>query len=293
MVQTIKRIQCDRVLQSLLAFYPIACIYNAREPLCFPHVAPGKEWRPGNEWRPGRCLTCPPARHAGCTEAAANFTLKLWAQRNRHSMAGHIVLLGDSIFDNASYVPNGDSVIEQLRTALPSPWQATLAAVDGARVASVSYQLERIPPSATHLFLSVGGNDALWTAGNVLPRKSQDVRGALDQVGRACAEFAQAYVQLVSKLREHGLPVVLCTIYDAIPGLGPAELAGLCLFNDTITRTAFEQRLTLLDLRLICNQASDYSDFSPIEPSTQGGSKIVFAILQAAVENRNTSGVIV
>ena len=43
----------------------------------------------------------------------------------------HVVLLGDSIFDNASYVPGQPPVIEQLRSQLPPSWAATLLAVDG------------------------------------------------------------------------------------------------------------------------------------------------------------------
>ena len=43
----------------------------------------------------------------------------------------HIVLLGDSIFDNAAYVNGGPEVIEQLRSILPQDWQATLLAIDG------------------------------------------------------------------------------------------------------------------------------------------------------------------
>ena len=44
----------------------------------------------------------------------------------------HIVLLGDSIFDNAAYVGGGPDVIEQLKSILPRDWQATLLAVDGS-----------------------------------------------------------------------------------------------------------------------------------------------------------------
>lgn len=207
-------------------------------------------------------------------------------------MAGHIVLLGDSIFDNAPYVPAGDSVIEQLHPALPSRWQATLVAVDGATVSAVFNQVGRIPQSATHLFLSVGGNDALWMAGDLFARTSYDVRHALGLVGEACAEFAREYVQLVDELCKMRLPLALCTIYDAIPGLGPAELAGLCPFNDAITRTAFQRHLTLVDLRLVCNEASDYSSVSPIEPSTRGGQKIARAILRAAMADEPTSRVV-
>ena len=59
---------------------------------------------------------------------------------------GHVVLLGDSIFDNAAYVRGGPDVIRQLREALPAGWKATLAAVDGAVIDSVPRQLQAIPP---------------------------------------------------------------------------------------------------------------------------------------------------
>ena len=45
---------------------------------------------------------------------------------------GHVVLLGDSIFDNARYVPGGPSVTDHLRRSLPREWQVTLLACDGS-----------------------------------------------------------------------------------------------------------------------------------------------------------------
>jgi hypothetical protein len=42
----------------------------------------------------------------------------------------HIVLLGDSIFDNKSYVgASGIDVVTHLRETLPNDWQATLKAL--------------------------------------------------------------------------------------------------------------------------------------------------------------------
>ena len=41
-------------------------------------------------------------------------------------MSQHLVLLGDSIFDNAAYVPGGPSVIEHLRRILGGDWRATV-----------------------------------------------------------------------------------------------------------------------------------------------------------------------
>lgn len=192
-----------------------------------------------------------------------------------------IVLLGDSIFDNALYVPGGPSVVEHLRRILPAEDHATLLALDGATVSSVFRQLERIPNDATHLVLSVGGNDALWMAGNIFSQETTDVRSALQCVADSLAKFKTEYRRLIRDLRETRLPLVTCTIYDSVPGLESAELAGLCVFNDTITRTAFEYGNTLIDLRTICNEPSDYASISPIEPSASGGGKIARAIINA------------
>src|SRR5262245_7526098 len=77
----------------------------------------------------------------------------------------HIVLLGDSIFDNAAYVAGGPDVVRQLREILPSGWRASLNARDGAVIADLPQQLQALPADATHLVVSVGGNDALGESG--------------------------------------------------------------------------------------------------------------------------------
>lgn len=48
-----------------------------------------------------------------------------------------VVLLGDSVFDNAAYVGGGSDVAQQLRTILTGDWQVTLLAVDGHVIADV------------------------------------------------------------------------------------------------------------------------------------------------------------
>ncbi|TWU60879.1 hypothetical protein Poly51_11610 [Rubripirellula tenax] len=196
-------------------------------------------------------------------------------------MTRHIVLLGDSIFDNALYVPGGPSVIEHVRRVLPDGDRATMVALDGATVSSVFRQLDRIPDDATHLILSVGGNDALWMAGNIFSQETADIRSSLQRIAELLTEFTTEYRRLVCELRELRLPLATCTVYDSVPGLDSSETAGLCVFNDTITRTAFELGTTLIDLRTICNETSDYSSVSPIEPSASGGGKIARAITNA------------
>ena len=70
----------------------------------------------------------------------------------------HIILLGDSIFDNSSYVEHGQpAVIDQLKAKIKdSSWNATLIAVDGDVLSGIVDQIKRIPHDATHLVISIG-----------------------------------------------------------------------------------------------------------------------------------------
>jgi hypothetical protein len=73
----------------------------------------------------------------------------------------HIVLVGDSIFDNRAYTGREPDVVSHLHTILPVPWRATLCAVDGSTTADVPGQLTGITDDASHVVVSAGGNDAL------------------------------------------------------------------------------------------------------------------------------------
>jgi hypothetical protein len=75
-----------------------------------------------------------------------------------------------------------------------------------------------------------------------------------------------------------GLPVAVCTIYNTVPGLDSATKTALALFNEIILQEAAMAKVPVIDLRIICNELSDYSDISPIEPSDAGGKKISQAI---------------
>jgi lysophospholipase L1-like esterase len=194
---------------------------------------------------------------------------------------GHIVLLGDSIFDNARYVSDRPPVIEQVRRGLPQGWQASLLAVDGHTSEDVANQLAALPSDATHLFVSAGGNDALGESG-ILNEAACTVGEALAIVHDLRTRFRRAYRAMLRALSEAGKPTAVCTVYDAIPGLGPADQAALAGFNEIILREAFRAGLPVIDLRLLCDRPADYSHVSPIEPSMAGGAKIARVIVEAA-----------
>jgi hypothetical protein len=202
---------------------------------------------------------------------------------------GHVVLLGDSIFDNASYVAGAPDVVRQVLQRLPQGSKATLAAVDGSTIGDVRRQLRRVPADATHLVLSVGANNALGSS-DFLGAPALSTAEALSDLADFGDEFERGYLAMLTDVLAHELPTAICTVYyprfpDA--SLQKVAVAALTVFNDCIVRAAFAHGLPLLDLRLICTQEADYAN--PIEPSALGGEKIARAIVEY-VEQRPIGG---
>jgi hypothetical protein len=197
----------------------------------------------------------------------------------------HITLIGDSIFDNKTYVGEGRSVIEHLQAQKPNEWTVTLRAVDGSITTDVAAQVPKIPTDTTHIFLSVGGNDAL-TELSILEMKVSSSAEVFEKLYDVSANFEERYVKMLEKVLALGLPTTACTIY--YPLFGDAHyqklaVAALPAFNDVIIRQAISNRIPLIDLRILCNDAADYAN--PIEPSEIGGSKIARTILEITKEH--------
>jgi hypothetical protein len=193
----------------------------------------------------------------------------------------HVVLLGDSIFDNGVYVPGEPDVVRQLQARLPFQAKASLLAVDGAVARGVLSQLARLPEDATHIAVSAGGNDALG-ASYLLHQSVASVGEALALLEVAQSRFARDYREMADAVLARGLPTAFCTIYDTPPSSPDQRIirTALAVFNDIITRTAFARGAPLIDLRLICDKDEDYAN--PIEPSAAGGEKIAAALARFA-----------
>ena len=191
----------------------------------------------------------------------------------------HVVLVGDSIFDNAGYVPGEPSVVEQVRDYLPSSWQTTLLAVDGDVTEDVPRQTRGLPSGTTHIVMSCGGNDALRRS-SVLAEKIGSVAEGFEMAALLRDEFRESYQETLSHLLSFQKPLAVCTIYNAVPGLSRAENSALALYNEIILKEAFAEKLPVVDLRLICDHVGDYSALSPIEPSAVGGEKIARVITE-------------
>jgi lysophospholipase L1-like esterase len=192
-------------------------------------------------------------------------------------MMRHVVLFGDSIFDNASYVPGGLSVIDLLKNHLAQPWQATLLAIDGSVAADVLDQLPQLPGDASHIVISCGGNDGLMASG-IVNETVATVDEALLLLAEMRDEFGANYRRVINAAKERCDRVAVCTVYDAVPDLPRSLRTALALFNEVILREAVLAHIPVIDLRVICDAPEDYSTVSSIEPSAQGGRKIAAAI---------------
>jgi len=73
-----------------------------------------------------------------------------------------VILMGDSVLNNANYVPSGKSVYDSLKSKLS---KVINLAKDGATISDLYRQLDKIPVDLnntnTYIYISAGGNDIL------------------------------------------------------------------------------------------------------------------------------------
>ena len=207
----------------------------------------------------------------------------------------HVILCGDSIFDNSPYVqPDEPDVTTQVNAILPEDSKATRLAVDGDVTENIYRQLQSLPNDATHLFISVGGNDALGGI-NVFSEPVANVGEALIYVNTMRNQFETRYKEMLQHALSQQLPLTVCSVYyprfhsqnlervfpdgNRVNGetLQQMAMAALANFNDAIFRQAFQLKVPLIDLRVLCDEDADFAN--PIEPSAVGGQKIARAIV--------------
>ncbi|MEX0718551.1 MAG: GDSL-type esterase/lipase family protein [Planctomycetaceae bacterium] len=199
---------------------------------------------------------------------------------------GHVVLLGDSIFDNKRFVGRGRAIVDQLGDALPAGWKATLLAAANMPVRQMlRQQVQRIPQDATCLVLCAGGVNAILGLINVRPSPNP-----LQQLKQDRDGFERDYGALVAGLIATKKSLVLCTIPApdfANPNLGNIAVVGelgLPLFNDVVTKTAVANGLPLLDLRLVVQGKPDHAA-DGLHLSPAGGKKVAERLARIVLEH--------
>jgi hypothetical protein len=152
-------------------------------------------------------------------------------------------------------------------------------------VENVQKQTLNLPSDATHLFVSAGGNNAILNA-DILQMKISASAEVFDRLADLSSTFEFQYREMLETVLSLNKSTAVCTIYyPRIPEdfTQKIAVAALATFNDVIMKQAFLAGVPLIDLRLVCNEDSDYAN--EIEPSEAGGEKIAKTILRVVNEH--------
>ena len=167
----------------------------------------------------------------------------------------HLVLLGDALQNlDLGVDPAEDVLVPRPR----NPWKLTV--LEPPQLLERGWARE-IPIDATHIGICVDGAWAIEASG-LLRGRAQSVSEALETLAVAADQFERIFEKLVAAALEAGLPTVVCTLVPSRhedASRQRAASSALAIFNDRILRQAFWAKLSVVELRLICDEESDYA----------------------------------
>jgi hypothetical protein len=194
----------------------------------------------------------------------------------------HVVLLGDALLDAYGSIDKTPGEFEDaLLPGTRSQWK--ISVVSAAEIERAGPALV-LPDDATHAIIFIEGNHAIEQSG--LLRSQPDTYGQkLDQLALAADEFERTLAQLIHVAQAARLVIMVCTMFQ--PNYKDSvrqrtACAALAVFNDRVTKRAAEARVSLIDLRLICNEPEDYD--KPTQLSKSGLQKTANVIRFAMFE---------
>jgi len=197
-----------------------------------------------------------------------------YSNNNNNNNKETIVLLGDSILKNNSYVENGEEIDSLLTKKSNS--KIFSFSQDGSTITDVYNQLEKIPlelnEKTTTIYLSIGGNDIL----------SQYVNKITDFTNMASLTMIfSKYVTLIEtiKTRYHLCKIVLLDIYYPKSIIYKVYYSLIKKWNEMIYEYTNNSKNNILILKISDILTQDNDFVFNIEPSSTGGVKIVNSIL--------------
>jgi hypothetical protein len=183
-----------------------------------------------------------------------------------------IVLLGDSILKNNSYVSNGKGIDELLEER--NKGKIYSIAKDHSKIVDIYSQIDKIPTHlnlhSTILFLSAGGNDIL----SFYVDKQEDATN-----DTALHPMFSAYKKLVESIRTKmdKISIVLVDIYYPENITYTPFHPIIREWNKKVYEYANKNNYKVLKISQYLTQTSDFT--MGIEPSSTGGEKIANLIL--------------
>ena len=196
-----------------------------------------------------------------------------------------VVLFGDSIIDNKSYVSHGEfSVLEHLENI--SNYEYIQVAYDGHTTFDVQNKQLHLSTieKPSHIVLSVGGNDLLQNLSYLSNGPISNVNEAVTGIQQHIFEpLEQRFETIIEELSSQRANLLICTVYEGDLGrtdefkdvLDSSKIM-VSSFNDIVYKTAQKYNVDVLELRDIFVSSEDYAN--PIEPSHIGGEKLAKAI---------------
>jgi hypothetical protein len=184
-----------------------------------------------------------------------------------------IVLLGDSILKNNSYVKNGQSIEDILREKKGD--NLYCLALNNSTIVDVYSQIDSIPVELnnenTIIFLSSGGNDIL---SQYVDKHDSDVSDT-----HILNVIFIAYKKLVKSLKTkmNKAKIVLIDIYYPHSNQFSQYKHIIQEWNKMIEKYAQEQSYGLIEISKRITESDDFT--LSIEPSEKGGEKIARSIL--------------
>ena len=204
------------------------------------------------------------------------------ATASRRRRLRHVVLLGDALLDAYSSIDKTPGEFEDaLLPGTRDQWKiSVVSAVEIERAGPALV----LPKDATHAIIFIEGNYAIEQSGLLHSRPGAQGE-TLEQLSFAADEFERTLERLIHVAKSARLVIMVCTMFQPNykdPLRQRAACAALAVFNDRVTKRAAAARVSLIDLRLICNEPDDYD--KPTQLSKGGLQKAANVIRFAMFE---------
>jgi len=199
--------------------------------------------------------------------------------RARHR---HVVLLGDALLEAYRSIDKTPGKFEDaLLPGTRDQWK--ISVVSSAEVERAGPALI-LPGDATHAIIFIEGIHAIEQSG-LLQSRPDTYGQKLEQLSLAADEFERTLALLIHAAQAARLVILVCTMFAPNyrdPVRQRTACAALAVFNDRVTKRAAQARVSLIDLRLICNEPEDYD--KPTQLSQSGLQKAANVIRFAMFE---------
>ena len=191
--------------------------------------------------------------------------------QSQNNMNYDIILLGDSILKNNSYVEDGKGIDELLKER--NIGNVHSLAINNSLINEVYSQINRIPSelnnNKSYIFLSVGGNDILKNF--VENEENEEKEHILNTIFKAYKKLVQS---IQTKMNHANL--ILIDVYYPSNMKYSQHHPIIQKWNKKLEDFKYEDKSNIYDLLNSSKILTSANDFTfDIEPSSSGGKKLV------------------